>query len=175
MSPTYRVFGALAVKSRRIRSGTGTGTGTGAVSGAGIVVRTGLRRCTPTIPCSHHPLDPLVIDLDPGIAQLRGHPRGTVGAVGVCMDGADPRRQLLIDADAFRPGRRRGPPPVKTRAGDFEDLAQPLHRNGVAVVVNDWKRLTNSSLPRNTLPPCAESPARFELPNLGLELPVLFL
>lgn len=44
MSPTYLVFGALAVKSRRTRSGTG------AASGAGIVVRTGLRRCSPTIP-----------------------------------------------------------------------------------------------------------------------------
>ncbi len=87
MSPTYLVFGALAVKSRRIRSGTG------AASGAGIVVRTGLRRCTPTNPVlTHHPLDPLVIDLDPGIAQFSGHPRGPVGAVGFGMDGADPRR-----------------------------------------------------------------------------------
>lgn len=46
MSPTYLVLGALAVKSRRIRSGTGV------ADGSGTVVRTVLRRCTPTIPFS---------------------------------------------------------------------------------------------------------------------------
>ena len=44
MSPTYRVFGACAVKSRSIRSGTG------AADGSGIVVRTFLRRCSPAMP-----------------------------------------------------------------------------------------------------------------------------
>jgi hypothetical protein len=44
MSPTWRVLGACAVKSRSSRSGTG------AAEGSGIVVRTFLRRCTPVIP-----------------------------------------------------------------------------------------------------------------------------
>lgn len=44
MSPTYFWFGAAALKSRWSRSGTGI------ASGAGIVVRTFLRRCTPTMP-----------------------------------------------------------------------------------------------------------------------------
>ena len=45
--------------------------------------------------------------------------------------------QLLVGAGAGGPGRRGGPPPVEPRPGDLEDLAQPLHRNGVAVVVNE--------------------------------------
>jgi hypothetical protein len=44
MSPTYRWFGADAVKSRLTRSGTFW------CEGSGTVVRTFLRRCTPTIP-----------------------------------------------------------------------------------------------------------------------------
>jgi hypothetical protein len=44
MSPTYRWFGTGAVKSRLIRSGIVCR------DGAGTVVRTFLRRCTPTIP-----------------------------------------------------------------------------------------------------------------------------
>jgi hypothetical protein len=43
MSPTYSVFGTRAVKSCRGRSGTGV------ADGSGIVVRTFLRRCSPTM------------------------------------------------------------------------------------------------------------------------------
>lgn len=43
MSPTYLVFGAWSVKSRHSRSGTGV------ADGSGMVVRTFLRRCSPTM------------------------------------------------------------------------------------------------------------------------------
>lgn len=42
MTLTYREFGAIAVKSRRSRPGTGVAVG------SGMVVRTLLRRCSPT-------------------------------------------------------------------------------------------------------------------------------
>lgn len=44
MSPTYFVFGAVAVKSRCSRSGTGV------ADGSGMVGRTFFRRWKPTMP-----------------------------------------------------------------------------------------------------------------------------
>ncbi|ANS31324.1 hypothetical protein R1CP_33525 [Rhodococcus opacus] len=108
MSPTYRVFGALAVKSRRIRSFR---RGRVRIGDGGAHRFAQVHPDDPVL--THHPFDPLVIDLDPGIAQLGGHPRGPVGAIGVGVDGADPRSQLLVGAGTGGPGRRRGPPPVE--------------------------------------------------------------
>src|SRR5690606_19427649 len=86
---------------------------------------------------THHPVDPLVVHLDPGVAQLSRDARGTVGAVELVVNPTDPRRELLVGTGTFGPGRRGGEPPVETGSGHLEDLAQPLHRRGVAVVVDE--------------------------------------
>jgi hypothetical protein len=65
MSPTYLVFGSLAVKSHCSTSGTGVAEGSGDGS-ANLLAQVHSVDADP----AHHPLDALVVDVDPGVLQL---------------------------------------------------------------------------------------------------------
>lgn len=99
MSPTYFAFTAVAVKSRPIRSGTF------AVAGSATVVRCRLPQADAfQADGPHDPRDPLVIDHQAAVlAELRGDPRGAVGAVGVLVNLAYPGREFGLGGLPGRP------------------------------------------------------------------------
>ncbi len=77
MSPTYFVFGSLAVKSRPIRSGAF------AAAKSVIVVRCGAVPATQPhsgqADATHHPRDALVVDSLAVVAEFGGDPGDAVG------------------------------------------------------------------------------------------------
>lgn len=87
MSPTYFVFGVVAVKSRPIRSGAFGAAGS---RDGGTVPAPQPDALEPD--CPHDPRDPLVVDhlAAAVVAELSGDPRGAIGAVGVLVDLAYP-------------------------------------------------------------------------------------
>ncbi|GAA3724074.1 hypothetical protein GCM10022205_05130 [Spinactinospora alkalitolerans] len=98
------------------------------------MVRTFLRRCTPSIPgLAHEALDPFVVDLIALLAQLGGDPRCPVGGV-VVVDGADSGRQLGIPGSALRLRAPALLPALEGGACQSQDPAQPLDAVGVVVV-----------------------------------------
>jgi len=130
MSPTYLRFGCSAVKSRFIRSGALVS------EGLGTVVRTRRRSRIPAMPRSamtratRFVVDPV---LGCGVVELGGDAGRTVGLVGL-LHQPDPFGQLLVRCGPLRPPRRRRVPGVERGPVDLDDLAQPLHLEGVSVV-----------------------------------------
>ena len=86
---------------------------------------------------AHHPLDPLAVDDLTLVPQLGGHPPSPVSAVVLAVDGPDLRRELLVRGLTGGPGRRGAQPVVEARPADLENLTQPLHAEGVLVVLNE--------------------------------------
>jgi hypothetical protein len=95
---------------------------------------------------AHHPLDALVVDVDPGVLQLGRDTRGPVGAVGLLMDLPYPPGQPGIDPRSRQAGRGGLQPPVKTGPGDLQHPAQPLDAERAAMIVNELEAAQDPSI-----------------------------
>ena len=131
MSPTYLRFGCSAVKSRFTRSGALV------AEGSGTVVRTRRRSRIPAMPRSAMTRATRLwltrSCVGCGVVELGGDTGRAVGLVGL-VHQPDPLGQLLVRCGPLRPPRRRRVPGVERGPVDLDDLAQPLHLEGVSVV-----------------------------------------
>jgi len=114
--------GEVPPSRRRIRSGVLT------AAGSGMVVCTRRRSRSPRIRCRRITRATLLtVDRQSFVVQLGGDPRRAVGAVVPGPHRLDPHGQSSVRGFARRPCGRNRFPVVETRAGDPDELAQPLH------------------------------------------------
>src|SRR4051794_4556640 len=88
---------------------------------------------------AHDAGDPLVVDPRSwvgAVVELGGDPRDALGPI-LAVDLPDPLGQCRIRARPQGPRGRGGQPRVERRARHVDDLAQPLHLEGVPVISDE--------------------------------------